>query len=69
MVGASTGTGSTWRQEYEQEYARVFGKKIKLVGGRNGVYKMRLDGGLPSRAGYRQSDIVRMTNDLKSRPP
>lgn len=62
-----SGAESAWKREYEQEYARVFGKKIKLVGGRNGVYKMKPEGGLPSRSGYLQSDILRMTLDLKSR--
>jgi hypothetical protein len=65
---ADTSAESTWKREYEQEYARVFGKKIKLVGGRNGIYKMRLEGGLPSRSGYLQSDILRMTRELRSRP-
>lgn len=64
---ASARTESAWKREYEQEYARVFGKRIKLVGGRNGVYKMKPEGGLPSRSGYLQSDILRMTIDLKSR--
>lgn len=66
---ATANTGSTWRQEYEEEYARVFGKKIKLVDSRNGFYKMKPEGGLPSRAGYRQSDILRMTQELRAKHP
>lgn len=66
---AGTRTESTWKREYEQEYSRVFGKRIKLVGGRNGVYKMKPDGGVPSRSGYLQSDILRMTQELKAKHP
>lgn len=66
---AAASSESTWRQEYEEEYARVFGKKIKLVGSGNGFYKMKPEGGLPSRAGYRQSDILRMTQELRARHP
>lgn len=56
-----------WKLAYQAEYARVFGKRIKLVGGRTGVFKIKPEGGLVSRAGYRRADIVRMTEDLKAR--
>lgn len=60
---------ASWKREYEQEYARVFDKRIKLVGGRNGVYKMKPEGGMPARSGYLQSDILRMTQELKAKHP